>query len=149
MIASIDGVEIGFPASSVESILRAVEVSVVPGAPAVIEGAVNLRGQVLPVLSLRARLAFAPRAVEPSDVMIVLALGERRVIVRVDGVDDIVRVDAGDVRDPAALSPALRGLEGVAARASGALVIFDPAAFLSQGERDAVEAALAAAGSGA
>ncbi len=143
LIASIDGVEVGFPASSVESILRAVEVSAVPGAPGIIEGAVNVRGQVLPVIGLRARLGFPARAVDPSDVMIVLSLGDRRVLVRVDAVDDIAEIEAGAMREPASLSPALRGLEGVAARASGALVIYDPAAFLSQAEREAVDVALA------
>ena len=51
----------------------------------------------------------------------------------------MVEVPLQGGESPDTLSPALRGLAGVAATADGALVIYDADAFLTQAERDAID----------
>jgi purine-binding chemotaxis protein CheW len=140
----LGGAVIGFPAGAVREIVRAVAITPLPGAPAIVEGTVNLRGTLIPVIDVRHRMALAPRPLDPDQFLVVLALESRLVAVRVDDVDDLVEVARGAVSGSAELSPALRGLAGLAARDDGALVIYDPAAFVSQGEGEAIRAALAA-----
>ncbi|MEP6731061.1 MAG: chemotaxis protein CheW [bacterium] len=147
LIASIAGLQIALPASSVKEIVRAVALGVVPGAPEILEGALNLRGTLVPVVNLRSRLALPARANNPSDSIIVLVTDARLLAVRVESADDIEEITAENVANPSTISPvlaALQALAGVAPREDGTLVIYDPAAFLTQAEGDAIDAALKA-----
>ena len=135
---------VGIPAIAVQEIVRAVAISALPGAPAIIEGAINVRGRIVPVVDVCRRLAVPARALDPEEFIVVLRVGERVVALRVDDVDDVVEVPADSVERSGSLSPALRGLAGVSAREDGVLVIHDPAAFIGQAEADQLDAALAA-----
>jgi purine-binding chemotaxis protein CheW len=142
----LGGAVIGLPASAVREIVRAVAITPLPGAPPIVEGAVNVRGQLVPVVDVRRRLALPPKSLHPDEFLVLLAQGARTLAMRVDDVDDLVAVDAGHIETAGELSPALRGLTGLAARADGVLVIYDPDAFVSQAEAEAIDAALAARG---
>ena len=145
LLASIADVRIALPMSSVEEIVRAVALTPLPSAPPIIEGAVNLRGVLLPVIDLRARLKLPSRPIDPADYLIVLRLPGRRAVVRVDDADEVVEIEDAVIATPSSLTPALAGLDalaGVAPRPDGALVIYDPSAFLSQAELDATDAVL-------
>src|SRR5262249_2567798 len=82
----------GLPATEVRELVRAVAIVPLPMAPPGVEGVVNLRGRVVPVIDLRARLGLASRPVAPSDHMIVVSLGERLAALRVDRALDLVRL---------------------------------------------------------
>jgi purine-binding chemotaxis protein CheW len=129
---------------AVREILRAVAITPVAGAPAIFEGAVNVRGQLVPVVDVRRRLGLPARALDPDEFLVVFASGSRTFALRVDDVDDLVEVDAASVTTPGELSPSLRGLAGLAARPDGVLVMHDPDAFVTQAEADALDAVLAA-----
>ncbi|MBA3889701.1 MAG: chemotaxis protein CheW [Gemmatimonadaceae bacterium] len=135
---------LGLHANAVQEIVRAVAITPLPGAPRVVEGVINVRGQIVPVLDVRLRLALPGRDLHPDEFFVLLGLAGRVVAVRVDEVDDLIDVDAEAVEGAAAVSPALQGLAGLAARSDGVLVIYDPEAFLGQAEAEALDAALAA-----
>ena len=141
VLARIDGTQIGFSAAAVHEIVRAVAIAPLSGAPGVIEGAINLHGQIVPVVDIRQRLALAPAAVSPEQFFIVLETSDRIIAVRVDDVDDVTEIPASSLAAPSSLSPVLQRLRGIAAVDSGALVIYDVDAFLTQAERDALDAA--------
>jgi purine-binding chemotaxis protein CheW len=135
---------IGLPASAVREVVRAVAITPLPGAPAIIEGAVNIRGQLVPVIDVRQRLSLPPRALDPDQFLVILETGARILAIRVDDVDDIVDVDTNRIESSIELSPALQRMDGLAARADGVIVIYDPGAFVSQAELEALDAAIAA-----
>jgi purine-binding chemotaxis protein CheW len=141
---SLGDVTIGLPAAAVREIVRAVAITPLPGAPSIVEGAVNVRGQIVPVLDVRRRLALPSRPLSPDEFLVLLQIGARVCAMRVDDVDDLVEVPSGELESSGALSPALAGLAGVSARADGVLVIYDPVAFLTQAEAAAVDVALGA-----
>jgi purine-binding chemotaxis protein CheW len=64
-----------------------------PHSPSYVRGVINLRGAVLPILDLKARLGLG--AAEPSarSVIIVVHIGKRLVGLLVDGVSEILAVD--------------------------------------------------------
>ena len=66
-----------------------------PNAPAYVMGVVNLRGTVLPVIDLGARLGLAPAEPTERHVIIVAWLGERLVGLLVDAVSEIVTLAGG------------------------------------------------------
>jgi purine-binding chemotaxis protein CheW len=96
LVFEVGGRRFGLPATEVRELLRAVSIVPLPrplAGPA-IEGVVNLRGRVVPVLDLRVRLGLPPREVVPSDQMIVAQSEGRLVALRVDRALDLVQLDA-------------------------------------------------------
>ncbi len=139
LLARIDGTQIGFSAAAVREIVRAVAVAPLAGAPGVIEGAVNLHGRIVPVVDVRQRLALPARPVAPDQFLVFLDAADRLIAVRVDDVEDVVDIPSASLETPAALSPVLQRLAGVAAMESGAVVIYDVDTFLTQAEREALD----------
>ena len=135
LLAQLADTRIGFSAGAVREIVRSVAIAPLSSAPAVIEGAINLRGVVIPVVNARARLGLPARVNSPDQFLVILETSDRLIAIRVDDVDDVVDVPAEDVQMPATVSPALQQLAGVAATSDGALVIYDADAFLTQAER--------------
>ena len=137
--ARLSDVPIGLPAFAVRTIVRAAEITPLAGAPRIIEGTVNLHGTAVPVVDLRYRFGMPAVPLAPDQVFIVLDTLARTIVVRVDDVDDVIEISRTDLGAPDALSPVLRGLVGVAPLESGALVIYDVDAFLTQAEREALD----------
>ena len=140
----LGGTVVGLPASSVRELVRAVAITPMPGAPPIIEGVVNVRGQLVPVIDVRRRLSLPARTLDPNEFLVILREGPRTLAMRVDEVDDLVELRSDKAEPSAELSPALRDLAGLSAHADGVLVIYDPEAFISQAEAEAVDALLSA-----
>ncbi len=76
----------------VEEIIPPARVLAVPGAPRFVEGVINLRGSMLPVIDVRKRLGVAARGVPRKERLVVSRVGARRVGLLVDSVDQVIRV---------------------------------------------------------
>ena len=64
-----------------------------------LDGMINLRGQVIPVMNLRARFGLPPRSGGPGKLMIVSVAG-RQVALAVDDLDEVVTVPVRDLTPP-------------------------------------------------
>jgi purine-binding chemotaxis protein CheW len=140
LLVRLAGAQIGFSASSIREVLRSVTIAPLLGTPRIIEGAVNFRGRIVPVVNVRERLSLPALANAPDQFLVILEARERLIAVRVDDVEDLVELDASELETPGSVSPVVERLAGIVATASGALVIYDADAFLTQAERDAVDA---------
>jgi purine-binding chemotaxis protein CheW len=61
LVFEVAGRRYGLPADDVQELLRAVSIVPLPRAPAVVEGVINLRGKVVPVLDVRGRFRLPAR----------------------------------------------------------------------------------------
>ena len=59
---SIGEEEFGVNILKVQEIIRTMEITKVPRAPEFVEGVINLRGKVIPIIDLRRRFGLAPKA---------------------------------------------------------------------------------------
>ncbi len=84
--------------SPVKEIIRVPEVVRVPMAPAALEGLANLRGKVLPIISLRRLFGFPEAAYDDSTRALVIDVGQPLGFV-VDRVASVVGVDSGQIED--------------------------------------------------
>lgn len=79
-------------------------VTKIPHAPSHVLGVLNLRGSIVPVVDLRMRLDLERAEYTKVTVIIVLSIhagnGRREVGVVVDGVSDVIDVDAAEVKQP-------------------------------------------------
>lgn len=124
--------------------MRAVAIEPLPGAPGIVEGVVNLRGHILPVVDVRRRLGMPAVELSPDQFLVALDLADRAIVVRVDDIDDVVELEAGSLENPSSISPVLERLAGVASTAEGAVVVYDVAAFLTAAEAEALDEAVSA-----
>jgi purine-binding chemotaxis protein CheW len=72
--------------------------TMLPRSPPYVCGVVNLRGAVLPIVDLAARLGFAPAEPTERHVIIVAQIGSQMVGVLVDAVSDIITVTTADIQ---------------------------------------------------
>ncbi|MDD0839789.1 chemotaxis protein CheW [Curvibacter sp. HBC61] len=85
--------EFGVPIDSVQEIVRVPEVLThVPKAPAAVEGVINLRGSVLPVIDLRRRLGLATVARNDGQRIVVFLIRGVRTGFIVDAVAEVLKV---------------------------------------------------------
>lgn len=97
--------EYGLPIASVREILRVGAITAVPHAPAYMRGVVDLRGRVVPILDLRARLGL-PVGESTSRSRVIVVEARARVLgLLVDGVSHVLRLPAR------ALAPAPQEVE--------------------------------------
>jgi purine-binding chemotaxis protein CheW len=105
--------EFGVPIDSVQEIVRVPEqLTVVPQAPAFVEGVMNLRGTVLPVVDLRRRLGLESVERNEAHRVMVFVLDGIRTGFIVDAVAEVLRLPAGSVVPAPRLSPTQQALLG-------------------------------------
>ena len=91
----------------VQEVLRFQPMTRVPQAPEVIEGLINLRGQIVTAIDMRRRLRLPPRAEDKTPMNIVVRAGENVVSLLVDEIGDVLDMDVANYeRPPINLDPA-------------------------------------------
>ena len=90
---SLYGIEI----SKVSEINRLEEITVLPKAPAFIEGVINLRGNVVPVIDLRKRFGMNLIERTKRNKIIVVLLGKRLFGIIVDGVHEVISISKDQI----------------------------------------------------
>jgi purine-binding chemotaxis protein CheW len=97
---SLGSEEFGVDIMLVQEIIRIPPITRVPKAPGYVEGVINLRGNVIPVVSLRNRFGM-PR-VEDTDLsrIVVLQVQSKVFGIRVDAVTEVLRIDSVAIEPP-------------------------------------------------
>lgn len=92
----IFGVQIEY----IREIMRYPEITEVPDAPEFLEGVINLRGKVVPVIDLRKRLRTGASERTKATRVLVSELGGSSVGLTVDAVAEVIRIDPASVEEP-------------------------------------------------
>jgi purine-binding chemotaxis protein CheW len=101
----------GVDVLNVQEVLRFQPMTPVPQAPEVIEGLINLRGQIVTAIDMRRRLGLPPRAGDKSPMNMVVRTSDGAVSLLVDEIGDVLDMDAATYeRTPENLDPAAREL---------------------------------------
>lgn len=120
---------VGFELSAVQEVLTEQDITRVPRAPANVLGLLNLRGNVVPAISLHQALGVTgPPLAESPHRHIILSLSQSTVSLVVDDVGEVLDLD--DSRyfvDVAGLSQLLRDVTlGIYTSSHGAVLHLDP-----------------------
>ncbi len=84
----------------VQEVLRSQQMTRIPLAPDVIEGLINLRGQIVTAIDMRRRLGLPPRAEGRMPANVVVQNDESAVSLLVDEIGDVLDVDAACFERP-------------------------------------------------
>jgi purine-binding chemotaxis protein CheW len=129
--------EFGVDIHELQEIIRMMPVTRVPKAPQFVEGVVNLRGQVIPIIELRKRLGMDPQPHDKATRIIVVQLAKKTVGFIVDQVGEVKRIPSRVVE---AAPPMVAGIEseyisGVGKLEDQLLILLDLNKLLSEDEK--------------
>lgn len=114
----------GVEVVKVQEVLRYQEMTRVPLAPGVVQGLINLRGQIVTALDMRSRIGLAPRPPEMTPMNLVLRSEEGAVSLLVDEIGDVLEVEADCYeRVPETLPAAQRQLIAGVCKLEGRLLL--------------------------
>ncbi len=117
----------GVDISVVREIIRMQSVTRVPGAPSFVEGVINLRGRVVPVVDLRKRLELSLAEQTQESRIVVVDIGGRDVGVIVDAVTEVLRVPLSVIDPPSSMITNSDSdyLKGIAKLESKLIILLD------------------------
>jgi purine-binding chemotaxis protein CheW len=127
----------------VQQVVRMVEITPLPKAPEIVRGVVNLRGNIIPVFSVRKRFGLPEDEPNLSDQLIIANTATRTVALVVDSVNDVVEQRADEIVETTTIVPGAKYVEGIAKLEDGILFIHDLDRFLSSEEENRLHELLA------
>jgi purine-binding chemotaxis protein CheW len=142
LVFTLDNARFGLAAAVVREVVRAVAIAALPKAPAIIEGVINYRGTVVPVLDVRQRFRLAPAHLDPAQHFVVALAGPRLVALRVDQATELLTVPRALIGSPATTVPGTDYVSGIARLPDGLLVIHDLERFLALEEAEQLDRAV-------
>jgi purine-binding chemotaxis protein CheW len=84
--------EFGIDIQKVQEINRMIDITRVPNTPPHIEGVVNLRGKIIPIVSLRTKLGFGETEREKATRIMVVEIDGHVIGFIVDSVSEVLRI---------------------------------------------------------
>ena len=132
--------EFGVDILRVQEIIRMMDITKVPNSPEFVEGVINLRGKVIPIIDLRRRFGLQSKAHDKHTRIIVIEINTMIVGFVVDSVSEVLRIPTSTVEPP---PPVVAGLEseyisGVGKLEDRLLILLDLDRLLSRADIDAL-----------
>lgn len=119
--------EYGVDILKVQEINRMLAISKIPKAPEFVEGIINLRGKVIPIISLRKRFGLNDKENDKQTRIIVVDINGKVLGIVVDSVSEVLRLQSGTV-EPAPTVVSSRNeeyIKGVGKIADKLLILLD------------------------
>jgi len=130
--------EFGVDILRVQEIIRMLEITRVPKAPDFVEGVINLRGKVIPIIDLRKRFGLTIKDHDKHTRIIVVEINDMVVGFVVDAVSEVLRIPADIVEPP---PPVVAGVDseyisGVGKLEDRLLILLDLNRLLNREEQE-------------
>lgn len=146
VVFRVDGQRYALALAAVARIVRAVEVTPLPGAPHIVLGVIDVEGSILPVLSMRRRLGLSEREIGPADHFLIAWAAGRSVALVIDEAQGVIERDPSAVTSSQNIVTHLDQFEGVVKLDDGLVLIHDPEKFLSLEDARALDDVIDRAG---
>lgn len=123
----LGGEVFGLPLTKAQEIIRMVPVLKIPQSPDFVEGIINLRGKVVPVIDLKKRFSLEQTAWGSNARIIIAAIGRVLVGLMVDQVYEVVQIEENAFEEAPAIVSAVhhRFIRGIVKRESSMTIILD------------------------
>jgi purine-binding chemotaxis protein CheW len=90
----------GVRIASVREIVRVPEITAVPSAPETVEGVINLRGKIIPVMDLRKRFGHVDLQPNKKNRILVVELDNKLVGLIVNAASEVLKIPPSDIEPP-------------------------------------------------
>ncbi len=121
----------------VQEIIKMIDITPLPNAPHYVNGVINLRGKVIPVISLRKRFGFEEKENNNLTRIMVVEIDKKLVGFIVDKVTEVLRIPASSIEPPPPLVSKIGSeyLKGVGKIGDRLLIILEVEKILSTDEQ--------------
>ncbi len=119
--------EFGIDIKRVHEINRIIDVTKIPNAPSYIEGIINLRGKIIPVVNLRSKLGFDQAEYDKMTRIMVVEIEGKVLGFIVDSVSEVLRIEDPKIEAPPSITGANDAgyIKGVINLADRILILLD------------------------
>lgn len=112
---------------NVQEINRITEITQVPNSPDYVEGVINLRGKVIPVINLRKKFHFEDKPTDDTSRIIIMEIQGITNGLIVDSVSEVLRIPANSVEPAPPMSAELQSqfIKGIAKLENRLIILID------------------------
>jgi len=139
----VDNEEFAVDILKVQEINKMIDITRIPNAPPFVEGVINLRGKIIPIVDLRKRLGFGGKEYDKSTRIIVIELDGMVLGFIVDSVSEVLRISDATVEPPPSLVAGVESdyIEGVGKLDNRLLILLELRKIFSDSDRKELERA--------
>jgi purine-binding chemotaxis protein CheW len=132
--------EFGVDILRVQEINRLVEITKVPRSPDFVEGVINLRGKVIPIINLRSRFQMASKQADKDTRIVVVDIDGQVMGMVVDAVSEVLRLPRDTIVPPPEIATSIDSeyIQGVAKLDDRLLIFLDLSRVFSEKEKQAL-----------
>lgn len=143
VVFDLGGEVYGVDINTVREIIRVQEITHVPNAPEFVEGVINLRGKVIPIVDLRKKFALQKGDETKENRIVVVDIAGEDIGVMVDAVAEVMRLPSDSVEPTGDLIATDDSyyIEGIANLGERLIILLDLEKVLSKEQRTALTSA--------
>ena len=141
VVFDLDSEAYGVDIGAVREIIRLQEITRVPRTPDFVEGVINLRGKVIPVVDLRKRFMLPVAEQNDDNRIVVIDIGGQDIGIVVDAVTEVLRILSESVEPPSSVITTADSdyLMGICKLESRMIILLDLERVLSEEEKSVLE----------
>jgi purine-binding chemotaxis protein CheW len=126
----------GVPIALVHEIVRVPDITAVPDSPECVEGVINLRGKIIPVIDLRKRFGEELISTHKRNRILVAEVDSKLVGLMVDAASEVLKIPPADIENPPDLfeDGEVRYVTGVGKLNGRLIIVVDLGKILQHGE---------------
>lgn len=134
VVFTLDELRYALHLAAVDRVVPVVEITLLPKAPCVVHGVINIGGEILVALDIRRRLRLPGREIQLTDQMILARTPSRPVAILVDRVIGLLECASQNVVQAESVIPGVEHVEGIVKLDDGILLVHDLDKFFSLDE---------------
>lgn len=142
VIFLLDNQRYALPILSVQRVVLAAAITVLPGAPDIVSGLIDIAGEIIPVINIRKCFNHPLRNININDHFLIAHTGKRKIALQVDETKGVVNIDANKISPVSDFLPKTKYFVGAVTLEDGLTLINDLEQLLSLDEEREIEVAL-------
>jgi purine-binding chemotaxis protein CheW len=128
----LDEQEYALNIANVVQVVRMVAITRAPKASNALEGVINLRGKIVPVVDLRKRCGLPPKDHDLNTQLLIAQAHGQMVALAVDGVSEVLALPAANIETTDNIGAEMEFLSSVGKLGDRLILILDPAQVLKE-----------------
>lgn len=134
--------EFGVDILYVQEIIRTLQVTKVPNSPEYVEGVINLRGRVIPIIDLRSRFGMGKKEPDKNTRIVVIEVDKKILGFIVDAVKEVIRIPKEITEAPPEITTGVNSeyIKSVGKLDDRLLILIDLEKIFSNSETKEIEA---------
>lgn len=115
---------------TIERVIPAVEILILPKAPEIITGVINYQGTVIPVINMRKLFHLNEREIRFTDKIILVNALNQQIAVYADEIDGFIDFNEQDLIKPEQIAPGIEFIKGIVKRNDDMIMVYDLNSFV-------------------